>query len=65
MHGVANDVPVTGGITGAQTGVAMGLYELHSWLALLLGWVFIPFYLRSRVFTMPEFLERRYGPSEG
>ncbi len=49
--------------TGANTGVAMGLYELHSWLALLLGWVFIPFYMRSRVFTMPEFLEQRYGPS--
>jgi SSS family solute:Na+ symporter len=49
--------------TGAKTGVSMGLYELHSWLALLLGWVFIPFYLRSRVFTMPEFLEKRYGPS--
>ncbi|MFQ6044963.1 MAG: sodium:solute symporter [Gemmatimonadales bacterium] len=49
--------------TGAKTGVAMGLYELHSWLALLLGWVFIPFYMRSRVFTMPEFLEKRYGPS--
>ncbi|MGD8699085.1 MAG: sodium:solute symporter [Gemmatimonadales bacterium] len=49
--------------TGAKTGVAMGLYELHSWLALLLGWVFIPFYLRSRVFTMPEFLEKRYSPS--
>ncbi len=49
--------------TGAGTGVTLGLYELHSWLALLLGWVFIPFYLRSRVFTMPEFLEQRYGPS--
>ena len=49
--------------TGAKTGVSMGLYELHSWLALLLGWVFIPFYMRSRVFTMPEFLEKRYGPS--
>ncbi|UCF18655.1 MAG: sodium:solute symporter [Gemmatimonadota bacterium] len=49
--------------TAAKTGVVMGLYELHSWLALLLGWVFIPFYLRSRVFTMPEFLEKRYSPS--
>jgi SSS family solute:Na+ symporter len=28
----------------------------------MLGWVFIPFYLRSRVFTMPEFLELRYSP---
>jgi SSS family solute:Na+ symporter len=49
--------------TGAKTGVVMGLYELHSWLILLLGWVFVPFYLRSRVFTMPEFLEKRYSPS--
>jgi len=49
--------------TGYESGVTLGLYELHSWLALLLGWVFIPFYMRSRVFTMPEFLEKRYGPS--
>ncbi len=49
--------------TGAKSGVVMGHYELHSWLVLLLGWVFLPFYLRSRVFTMPEFLERRYGPA--
>ena len=27
------------------------------------GWVFVPFYLRSGVYTMPEFLERRYGPA--
>ena len=49
--------------TAAKTGVVMGHYELHSWLALLLGWVFIPFYLRSRAFTMPEFLEKRYSSS--
>lgn len=49
--------------TAAKTGVAMGHYELHSWLVLLLGWVFIPFYMRSRVFTMPEFLELRYTPN--
>lgn len=47
--------------TGAQSGLVMGHYELHSWIALLLGWVFVPFYLRSKVFTMPEFLERRYN----
>ncbi|HEX3074401.1 MAG TPA: sodium:solute symporter [Ignavibacteriales bacterium] len=46
--------------TGASSGLVMGHYELHSWIALLLGWVFVPFYLRSKVFTMPEFLERRY-----
>ena len=49
--------------TGAKSGVAMGHYELHSWIILLLGWVFVPFYMRSKVFTMPEFLERRYSPS--
>lgn len=47
--------------TGAHSGVALGHYELHSWCVLLLGWVFVPFYLRSRVFTMPEFLELRYS----
>lgn len=50
--------------TGSKSGLAVGHFE---WLAclivLLLGWVFTPFYLRSGVFTMPEFLERRYGPS--
>ncbi|MEN8191416.1 MAG: sodium:solute symporter [Bacteroidota bacterium] len=49
--------------TAAETGVVMGHYELHSYIALILGWVFIPFYMRSRVFTMPEFLEKRYSPS--
>ena len=46
--------------SGASTGIVLGHYELHSWIILLLGWVFVPFYLRSGVFTMPEFLERRY-----
>lgn len=48
--------------TGSKSGLAVGHFE---WLAilmiLLLGWVFTPFYLRSGVFTMPEFLERRYN----
>ncbi|HUU52384.1 MAG: sodium:solute symporter [Candidatus Aminicenantaceae bacterium] len=48
--------------TAAKSGVVMGHYELHSWLVLLLGWVFVPFYMRSKVFTMPEFLEKRYSP---
>ncbi len=48
--------------TAAKSGVAMGHYELHAWCILLLGWVFVPFYTRSRVFTMPEFLEMRYSP---
>ena len=48
--------------TAAKTGVVMGHYELHAWLVLVLGWFFIPFYMRSKVFTMPEFLELRYSP---
>ncbi len=47
--------------TAAKSGLAMGHYELHSWIVLILGWVFIPFYMRSQVYTMPEFLERRYN----
>jgi len=48
--------------TGAGSGLAVGHFE---WLAclilLLLGWLFVPFYLKSGVYTMPEFLEKRYN----
>ena len=47
--------------SGAKDGMAMAHYELHAWCLLVLGWVFVPFYSRSQVFTMPEFLERRYN----
>jgi solute:Na+ symporter, SSS family len=47
--------------SGATSGVAMAHYELHAWCLLVLGWVFVPFYMRSRVYTMPEFLERRFS----
>src|SRR6202142_87953 len=46
---------------GATSGVALAHYELHAWCLLVLGWVFVPFYMRSKVFTMPEFLERRFN----
>ena len=49
--------------SGATSGVAMAHYELHAWCLLVLGWLFVPFYARSRVFTMPEFLERRFSPA--
>ncbi|MCX6550653.1 MAG: sodium:solute symporter [Acidobacteria bacterium] len=49
--------------SGATSGVALAHYELHAWCLLVLGWVFVPFYIRSRVYTMPEFLERRFSPS--
>ncbi|MEX0720469.1 MAG: sodium:solute symporter [Balneolaceae bacterium] len=48
--------------SGATDGVAMAHYELHAWCLLVLGWVMLPFYIRSQVFTMPEFLERRFSP---
>ena len=48
---------------GATSGVALAHYELHAWCLLVLGWVMVPFYTRSRVYTMPEFLERRYSPA--
>jgi SSS family solute:Na+ symporter len=47
--------------SGCTDGVAMAHYELHAWCLLVLAWVFVPFYMRSRVFTMPEFLERRFS----
>ncbi|MBP1653695.1 MAG: sglT 4 [Bacteroidetes bacterium] len=49
--------------SGATSGIVMGHYELHAWCLLVLGWVMVPFYLRSKVFTMPEFLERRFSPT--
>ena len=49
--------------SGAKDGVAMAHYELHAWCLLVLAWVFVPFYARSLVFTMPEFLERRFSTS--
>ncbi len=47
--------------SGAKDGVALAHYELHAWCLLVLAWVFVPFYSRTLVFTMPEFLERRFS----
>jgi len=49
--------------TGATDGVAMAHYELHAWCLLVLAWVMVPFYMRSKVFTTPEFLEKRFSPT--
>ncbi len=51
------------GLAGAgfATGMAMAHWEMHAWLILVLGWVFVPIYDRIKVFTMPEFLELRYS----
>ncbi len=48
---------------GAESGMAMAHWELQSWIIILLGWIFAPFYWGSKVYTMPEFLERRYSPA--
>lgn len=51
------------GLSGAgmQSGMAMAHWELQSWIIILLGWIFAPFYWSSKIYTMPEFLERRYS----
>ena len=50
--------------SGASSGLAVGSFEwLAVFMCMILAWVFVPFYLRSGVYTMPEFLERRYGPA--
>ncbi|KSA14704.1 sodium:solute symporter [Maribacter dokdonensis] len=46
--------------TGASNKLPLLIYEIHAWVVLMLGWVFLPFYARSGVFTMPEFLEKRF-----
>ena len=53
------------GLAGAGfiSGMAMAHWEIQAWLILILGWVFVPFYDRIKIFTMPEFLERRFAPN--
>lgn len=48
---------------GAVSGMAMAHYELHAWIMVMLAWVFVPFYYRTGVYTVPEFLEKRFGPT--
>jgi len=46
---------------GSTSGMGMAHWELHAWVVVMLAWVFVPFYYRSKVFTMPEFLEKRFN----
>ncbi|MEJ2705021.1 MAG: sodium:solute symporter [Sedimentisphaerales bacterium] len=48
---------------GSTSGVGMAHWELHAWCVVMLAWIFMPFYYRSKVFTMPEFLEKRFNPA--
>ncbi|KAJ8255549.1 hypothetical protein COCON_G00194130 [Conger conger] len=48
--------------SGAASGIAVGAFEVNAMLVLqLLGWVFIPVYINSGVYTMPDYLSKRYG----
>jgi SSS family solute:Na+ symporter len=47
---------------GASTGMAMAHWELHAWCLIVLAGLFVPFYYKSRVATIPEFLEKRFSP---
>jgi len=51
------------GLAGAGAGgkIPMLIYELHAWILIVMGWVFLPFYARSGIFTTPEFLEKRFN----
>ncbi|MBN2703341.1 MAG: sodium:solute symporter [Pontiellaceae bacterium] len=46
---------------GASTGMAMAHWELHAWVLIMLAYIFVPFYYRAGVYTIPEFLEKRFG----
>lgn len=48
--------------SGAASGLSVAAWELNALLLLqLLGWIFIPVYIQSGVYTMPEYLAKRYG----
>lgn len=34
---------------------------MRAWVMLMLGWTFVPFYYRANVFTVPEFLGKRFN----
>lgn len=46
---------------GAVTGMAMAHWELHAWCLIFLAYLFVPFFYRSGVYTIPEFLEKRFN----
>ena len=47
--------------SGAVYGMSLSHLEFHSFIIIFMCWVLLPFYYRSGVSTMPEFLERRFG----
>ena len=50
--------------SGVVHGVVIAQFEILAALVLiLLGWLFVPIYLRNQIYTVPEFLEKRYSPA--
>ncbi|XP_006869353.1 PREDICTED: low affinity sodium-glucose cotransporter-like [Chrysochloris asiatica] len=48
--------------TGAASGIATAAFEWNALLLLLvLGWFFVPIYIKAGVMTMPEYLKKRFG----
>ncbi|XP_036024126.1 solute carrier family 5 member 4-like [Onychomys torridus] len=48
--------------TGAASGIATAAVEWNALLmVLVLGWVFVPIYIKAGVMTMPEYLRKRFG----
>ncbi|HPK72324.1 MAG TPA: sodium:solute symporter, partial [Vicinamibacterales bacterium] len=46
---------------GATTGMGMAHWELHAWVLIMLAGLFVPFYYKSGVETIPQFLEKRFN----
>lgn len=47
--------------SGALNGMAQAHWEMQAWILVMLAWIFVPFYYRADVFTMPQFLEKRFS----
>ncbi len=48
--------------SGVTKGMAMAHWEMQAYMLILLAYVFVPFYYKTGIYTIPEFLERRFGP---
>ncbi|XP_036908485.1 sodium/glucose cotransporter 1 [Sturnira hondurensis] len=48
--------------TGAASGIAIGAFEWNALVFMIvLGWLFVPIYIKAGVVTMPEYLRKRFG----
>jgi len=48
--------------SGASSGIGIAAFELNAiFVLMILGWFFVPVYVASGVFTMPEYILKRFG----